>query len=53
MSIHRFKIIRVTKMGRNLVIRIPANVAKDMDLKPGDYLKIEWDMNRIILTKIE
>jgi len=53
MSIYKFKIVRIAKMGKNFMIRIPIAVVKEIGLKAGDYLKIEWDSKKIILTKIE
>jgi antitoxin MazE len=46
-------IIRIKKWGNSFGVRIPKNVANDLDLKLDSTVEIHQEQGRIILTPIQ
>jgi len=46
------KVVRVQKFSDGLFIRIPKKAAEDLGLGKGDYVKVVWSDEEIVIRKV-
>jgi len=46
------RVVRIQKFSDGLFIRIPKKLAEDIGIDKGDYVKIIWNKDEIIIKKV-